>query len=102
PHMGLFTTMHFFSSSPALGDMVCLRSGLLLKIPYKAIAPYRQHEKAIDTLLDLLVQKKKQQLDHLRVMGSIPGAIHRYFYFADHLPQLYHTLRQTDQARLLH
>lgn len=102
PHMGFFTTMHFFSKSPALGDIVCLKSGLVLKIPYKAIAPYRNQEKAIDTLIDLLVNKKKYQLDHLRVMDSLLISADRYFYFADHLPQLCHALTQTQQARLLH
>lgn len=101
PHMGFFTTMHFFSKSPALGDIVCLKSGLVLKIPYKAIGPYRNQEKAIDTLIDLLVNKKKYQLDHLRVMDSLLISTDRYFYFADHLPQLCHALTQTQQARLL-
>lgn len=102
PHVGFFTTMHFFSRSPALGDIVCLKSGLVLKIPYKAIAPYRNQEKAIDTLIDLIVNKKKYQLDHLRVMDSLLISTDRYFYFADHLPQLCHALTQTQQARLLH
>jgi len=101
PHMGFFTTMHFFSRSPALGDIVCLKSGLVLKIPYKAIGPYRNQEKAIDTLIDLLVNKKKYQLDHLRVMDSLLISTDRYFYFADQLPQLCHRLSQTEQARLL-
>ncbi|RKE57178.1 hypothetical protein [Sphingobacterium detergens] len=102
PHMGFFTTMHFFSKSPALGDIVCLKSGLVLKIPYKAIGPFRNQEKAIDTLIDLLVNKKKYQLDHLRVMDSLLISTDRYFYFADHLPQLCQALSQTEQARLLH
>lgn len=101
PHMGFFTTMHFFSKSPALGDIVCLRSGLVLKIPYKAIHPYHNQEKAIESLINLLVNKKKYQLDHLRVMDSMRLATDRYFYFADHLPQLCHVLSQTEQARLL-
>lgn len=101
PHMGFFTTMHFFSRSPALGDIVCLKSGLVLKIPYKAIGPYRNQEKAIDTLIDLLVNKKKYQLDHLRVISTLPNITSRYFYFGDHLPSLYNTLSQSEQSRLL-
>lgn len=53
PHMGIFTTIHFYSKSPALGDISCLRSGLVLKIPYKAIIPYRQNERAIDTMVNV-------------------------------------------------
>lgn len=102
PHMGFFTTMHFFSKSSALGDIVCLRPGLVLKIPYKVIARYRNQEKAIDTLIDLLVNKKKYQLDHLRVMDSIPNIMERYFFFSDHLPLLQASLRLKEQARLLH
>jgi len=101
PHMGFFTTMHFFSRSPALGDIVCLKSGLVLKIPYKAISPYRNQEKAIETLVDLIINKKKSQLDHLRVLSTLPNITNRYFYFADHLPSLYTTLTQSEQARLL-
>ncbi len=101
PHMGFFTTMHFFSRSPALGDIVCLKPGLVLKIPYNAIGPHRNQEKAIDTLIDLLVNKKKYQLDHLRVMDSLLISTDRYFYFADHLSELYHALSQSQQARLL-
>ncbi|WP_153846075.1 cyclic nucleotide-binding domain-containing protein [Sphingobacterium paramultivorum] len=101
PHMGIFTTIHFYSKSPALGDISCLRSGLLLKIPYKAIIPYRQNETAIDTLVNLLINKQKHQLDHLRVMGSIPNVTERYFYFADYLPHLYSALNIREQSDLL-
>lgn len=85
PHMGFFTTMHFFSKNPALGDIVCLRSGFALKIPYKAILPHRDQEKAIETLVDLIINKKKSQLDHLRVLSTLPNITSQYFYFADHL-----------------
>lgn len=101
PHMGFFTTMHFFSKSPALGDIVCLRSGFVLKIPYKAIRPHRDQEKAIETLVNLIINKKKSQLDHLRVLSTLPNITSRYFYFADHLSPLYAMLNQSEQARLL-
>ena len=102
PYMGFFTTIHIFSNRPALGDLVCIQPGLLLKIPYKAIALNRDQEAAIETLIDLLGNKKKSQLDHLRVIATIPNIMDRYFYFADNLPHLATTLSQNQQAMLLH
>lgn len=102
PNMGFFTTMHYYSQSPALGDIVAIRPGMILQIPYKKIKPYRTNDKGIDTLLQLLMNKKKYQLDHLRAMDGITLTIDRLFYLVDYLPGLYRELAQKELARLLH
>ncbi|MEN5054536.1 Crp/Fnr family transcriptional regulator [Sphingobacterium kitahiroshimense] len=101
PNMGFFTTMHYYSHSPALGDIVAVRPGIVLQIPYKKIKPYRNNDKGIDTLLQLLMHKKKYQLDHLRAMDGITLATDRLFYLADNLPDLYRNLSRQELARLL-
>ncbi|MBB2951554.1 Crp/Fnr family transcriptional regulator [Sphingobacterium sp. JUb56] len=101
PNMGFFTTMHYYSKSPALGDIVAVRPGIVLQIPYKKIKPYRNNDKGIDTLLQLLMHKKKYQLEHLRAMDGITLVTDRLFYVADNLPNLYRNLSRQELARLL-
>ncbi|KKX47299.1 hypothetical protein L950_0227240 [Sphingobacterium sp. IITKGP-BTPF85] len=94
--------MHYYSQSPALGDIVAIKPGIVLQIPYKKIKSYRNNDKGIDTLLQLLIHKKKYQLDHFRVMDAISLATDRLFYLADQLPELYRNLTYNELARLLH
>ncbi|MCS3556203.1 MULTISPECIES: Crp/Fnr family transcriptional regulator [unclassified Sphingobacterium] len=101
PNMGFFTTMHYYSKSPALGDIVAVRPGIVLQIPYKKIKPYRNNDKGIDTLLQLLMHKKKYQLEHLRAMDGITLTTDRLFYLADNLPDLYRNLSRQELARLI-
>lgn len=101
PNMGFFTTMHYYSQSPALGDIVAVRPGIVLQIPYKKIKPYRNNDKGIDTLLQLLMHKKKYQLEHLRAMDGITLVTDRLFYVADNLPDLYRNLSRQELAKLL-
>lgn len=101
PNMGFFTTMHYYSKSPALGDIVAVRPGIVLQIPYKKIKPYRNNDKGIDTLLQLLMHKKKYQLEHLRAMDGITLVTDRLFYVADNLPDLYRNLSRQELAKLL-
>lgn len=101
PNMGFFTTMHYYSQSPALGDIVAVRPGIVLQIPYRKIKPYRNNDKGIDTLLQLLMHKKKYQLEHLRAMDGITLVTDRLFYLADNLPDLYRNLNRQELAKLL-
>ncbi|MEN5379077.1 Crp/Fnr family transcriptional regulator [Sphingobacterium kitahiroshimense] len=101
PNLGFFTTMHYYSQSPALGDIIAIRPGIVLKIPYKKIKLDVDRDKGIDTLLQLLMNKKKYQLDHLRVMDALSLATNRLFYLADNLPDIYHNLTQRELSRLI-
>ncbi|MGA6117032.1 Crp/Fnr family transcriptional regulator [Sphingobacterium anhuiense] len=101
PNMGFFTTMHYYSKSPALGDIVAVRPGIVLQIHYKKIKPYRNNDTGIDTLLQLLMHKKKYQLEHLRAMDGITLVTDRLFYVADNLPDLYRNLSRQELAKLL-
>ncbi|AIM36825.1 hypothetical protein KO02_09010 [Sphingobacterium sp. ML3W] len=101
PNTGFFTTMHYYSQSPALGNIVSIRPGLILKIPYKKINPFLGNDPGIDTLLQLLMNKKKYQLEHLRVMASIRCKTNRFFYVTDHLSSIYQNLNQKELAQLL-
>ena len=102
PMMGFFTTMYYDSQSPALGNIVAINQGITLQIPYKKIKPFYNNDKGIDTLLNLLIGKNKDQLDHLRFMDTNSTIKDRLFYLAGHLPELYHNLTQNELARLLH
>lgn len=101
PNMGFFTTMHYYSQSPALGDIVAIRPGIVLKIPYKNIKPYLHQDQGIDTLLQLFMHKKKYQLDHLRYLDTLALSTNRLYYLEEHLPMLYRNLTRRELASLL-
>lgn len=101
PNMGFFTTMHYYSQSPALGDIVAIRPGIVLQIPYKNIKPYLHQDQGIDTLLQLFMHKKKYQLDHLRYLDTLALSTNRLYYLEEHLPMLYRNLTRRELASLL-
>src|SRR5690606_28345188 len=46
PHLSLTSTSHLYSHTPTRGDIVALRSGIAIAIPYEAIVDFKESEPA--------------------------------------------------------
>lgn len=101
PNMALMTTNHLYTHNLYPGDIVALRSGIIITIPHHALRHFQEHEKSIDTLIDVLSNKKKKQLALLRraTLGYSP--FDRYLNFAKLLPEIKASTTQIEQADLL-
>lgn len=102
PGMALMTTDHLYSRTPSKGDIVVLRPHtIVIEIPYRAIRDFKDREPAIDTLIDVLGNKKRKQMATLRsaTLGIKP--FESYLRFVNELPELHHALTQTEAAQLL-
>lgn len=102
PGMALMTTDHLYSHTPSKGDIVVLRSrSRIVEIPYRAIREFKEKEPHIDTLIDVLGNKKRKQMMALRRIMFEPDAFKRYLQFEKDMPQLTEILTQIEQAQLL-
>lgn len=101
PNYGLFTTKHTHSLTPAEGDIVALRSSLLVSIPYTSLALEGFKHLGLDEFSKQLVNKKKAMLDKLRPLAFERDAMQRYLRFARDLPELCSILWQQEQADLI-
>ncbi|MDR2272764.1 MAG: hypothetical protein LBF27_17780 [Sphingobacterium sp.] len=102
PGMALMSTAHFYSDTPSLGDIVVLRPDTdVVILSYHALLNYRQAERIVDTLIGMLVHKKKKQLACLLRISRTSSAFERCLRFTNELPELYHILYQREVADLL-
>jgi hypothetical protein len=101
PTMALITTHHLYSHSLHPGQIVALRSGVVIAIPHAVLRQFQQHEKSIDTLIDVLSNKKKRQLALLRQATLGYSPIERYINFSKLLPKIKAVTTQIEQANLL-
>ena len=101
PNMALMTTSHLYTQHLYPGDIVALRAGIIITIPHPVLRQFQEHEKSIDTLIDVLSNKKKRQLAHLRraTLGYSP--FERYLNFVKLLPEIKALTTQVEQADLL-
>lgn len=101
PNMALMTTNHLYTHTLYPGNIVALRSGIIIMIPHHVLRQFQEHEKSIDTLIDVLNNKKKRQLALLRraMLGYPP--FERYLNFAKLLPEIRSVTTQIEQADLL-
>src|SRR5690606_22014299 len=102
PGMALLTTDHLYSRTPSKGDIVVLRSNsTIIEIPYRAIKDFKEREPHIDTLIDVLGNKKRKQLARLRSVthGHKPYLCYRHF--VTQMPELFQTLKHAEVADLL-
>ncbi|QIH35496.1 hypothetical protein [Sphingobacterium sp. DR205] len=101
PNMALMTTNHLYTHNLHPGNIVALRSGIIITIPHLILRQFQENEKSIDTLIDVLSNKKKRQLALLRraTLGHSP--FKRYLHFAKLLPEIKAATTQIEQADLL-
>jgi len=59
PNMALMTTNHLYTHNLHSGHIVALRSGIIIAIPHHALRQFQEQEKSIDTLIDVLGNKRK-------------------------------------------
>lgn len=102
PGMALMTTHHLYTDSPSRGDIVSLRSHTrVIQIPYRSILDFKEQEPHIDTLIDILSNKKRKQLSKLREISAGVPPFERYLHFAEEMPELHEVLTQKEIAELL-
>ena len=101
PGFALTSTSHLFSRTLHNGDMVALRSGTIVMISYAALIEARKTDALIGTLINVLIHKKKRQLEiYLEVIHST-SPFQRYLLFAKHMPDIKAILSQQEQADFL-
>ena len=102
PGMALMTTDHLYSRTPSKGDIVVLRSNsTIIEIPYRAVLEFKEHEPQLNTLMDILTNKKKKQMTAVSRIMHEADPFTRYQLFAHDMPDLQSTLTQIEQADLL-
>lgn len=102
PGMALMTTDHLYSATPSIGDITVLRSNsLVIKIPYQAIKAFKENEQHIDTLIDVLGNRKRKQIMVLRRVTHGLKPFESYLHFADEIPELHRILTNQECADLL-
>ncbi|TYR36339.1 Crp/Fnr family transcriptional regulator [Sphingobacterium phlebotomi] len=101
PHFALTSTSHLYSRTPTSGDIVALRSGIVIIIPYDAIISFKEDDPAVETLIDVLTNRKKRQLEtYLRVIHST-SPFQRYLLFDRLMPEIRRVTNQNEQADFL-
>lgn len=99
--MSLTTTTHLFSCSAVPGEIVALRSGSVLRIPYRAIHENLEQDGPINTLLSVLTNKQYRFLQLIRRSCLSDSPRERYRQFAALLPDLLQQTTQREHADLL-
>jgi len=101
PNMALMTTHHLYTHNLHKGDLVALRPGIIIAIPHHVLRQFQEQEKSIDTLIDVLGNKKKRQLVLLRQATLGYSPFDRYLNFVRLLPEIKAVTTQQEQADLL-
>lgn len=102
PGMALMTTPHLYSSTPSTGDIVVLRpKTTVVQIPYRAILEFKEQEPHIDTLIDILSNKKKKQMTVSSRILHERDPFTRYLLFAKDMPEIHRILMHGETAEIL-
>lgn len=101
PQSALATSTHLYRNTPHEGNIVALRAGIIVAIPYKAIRAYKEDEPMVETLIDILINKKKRQLEtHVQVLRTT-SPFQRYLLFDALMPEIQSATSQQEQAEFL-
>lgn len=69
PGMAFMTTLHLYNQTPSKGDIIVLHPRTtVIEIPYKAILDFKEQEPQLNTLINVLNNKKKKQLATLLLL----------------------------------
>ncbi|MGN0019979.1 MAG: hypothetical protein ACI35Z_04235 [Sphingobacterium hotanense] len=101
PGMALATTVHLYSTKRICGDLISLRSGTILALPYTSLLASFQEDITIHRLISFLQNKQLRFLYKLRNIcwSLIPSE--RYRLFIVLLPEVSMRTSQYEQADLL-
>lgn len=102
PGMAFTTTQHLYSTSPHGMDIVVLKANtLLVQITYKHILQFKEKEPGLNTLMNVLISKKKKQITKLLCIMREQDPFARYLVFVQELPYIASQLTQNEQSQLL-
>ncbi len=99
--MALSTTLNLYSQKRISGDLVSLRSGAVIAIPYSSILACNSEDAAINELMSRLIQQQLQFLHRLRIVCWSLRPSERYQLFIKLLSEVDIRISQFEQADLL-
>lgn len=98
PEETLKTTQHLYSNTPRNDRIECIRSGLILKIPYKALKFHEFDEHAINILIKVFSNRKTRQLQNHMHITMIKFPRDRYVKFLKLFTEHQYYMTQQEQA----
>lgn len=102
PGMALLTTDHLYSHTPSKGDIIVLRSNaLVVEISYRAILEFNEQDPQLHTLMSVLTNKKKKQINTLRQISLHQKPSDTYPLFAKEMREVHQILTNQECADLL-
>lgn len=100
-NMSLATTSHLFSNSYAAGQIVALRSGYVLRVPYRYLLETLPQDPCIQTLVSVFNNKQQRLLQLVRRSCLSNSPRERFRQFSILLPEILAQTTQREQAELL-
>lgn len=102
PGMALMTTSHLFSRTPSKGDIEVLRpNSLIIEIPYKAIRDFNEQETQLNTLINVINNKKISQIKTLLKIRLEQDLLRRYISFAVEMSEWHSILSHVERGQIL-
>lgn len=101
PMMALSSTVHVFSDTPVAGAIQVIRSGQVLRLPYKNLRSWFHEDPCLDHLFYMLANKQIRFHYLLRQIRNIKTLRERYVRFCELLPEFVGYLNEFQQAQLL-
>ncbi|WP_437920669.1 Crp/Fnr family transcriptional regulator [Sphingobacterium sp. LRF_L2] len=101
PNSSLMTTLHPFTGTLREGSLVALRTGIVIRIPNKAIELLQAQDPQIATFIHILNNKKQR---HLFLQSQILRPMKpfsRYLAFTKYMPEIQRLTTQQEQADFL-
>jgi len=97
----LSTSVHLYSNKRISGDLVALRSGAVIAIPYSSVLACNSEDAAVNQLISKLTNQQLQLLHKLRVISWSLQPSERYHLFIKLLWEVAIQISQYEQADLL-
>lgn len=99
--MALSSTIHLYSEAQIPGELIALRSGTIIAIPYSSLLACHPEDPAICALISRLVQQQIRFLHKMRYICWSLYPSERYKLFIKLLPDIDRCTTQVEQANLL-
>jgi len=99
--MMLMGTYHLYTARPSYGQIIALRSGVVLCFSRNTLRQSKLPGGSLDIMFARLLSKEKMQQDKLTNARLIMDVFERYAFFRIHLPELSAILTLEEQAQLL-
>ncbi len=99
--MALSSTIHLYSDAQIPGELIALRSGAIIAIPYTSLLACHPEDPAICALISRLVHQQVRFLHKMRYICWSLYPSERYKLFIKLLPDIDRCTTQVEQANLL-